>query len=65
MILMLVLSLCSVFMFDLYWVIPCIFLACGISLTALGIVGEYIGKIYKEVKHRPRYIIETVEINND
>ena len=24
----------------------------------LGIVGEYIGKIYKEVKRRPRYFIE-------
>lgn len=27
-------------------------------LFALGILGEYIGKIYTEVKHRPRYIIE-------
>ncbi|WRS26841.1 glycosyltransferase family 2 protein [Oscillospiraceae bacterium MB08-C2-2] len=32
----------------------------GLQLTALGVVGEYIGKIYKEVKARPRYIIETV-----
>ncbi|TCD54152.1 glycosyltransferase [Alloscardovia theropitheci] len=30
----------------------------GAILMALGIVGEYVGKIYLEVKHRPRYIIE-------
>jgi len=31
----------------------------AINMICLGVIGEYIGKIYKEVKHRPRYIIET------
>ena len=30
----------------------------GLQLLALGIIGEYIGKLYLESKHRPRYIIE-------
>ena len=30
----------------------------GLQLLAIGIVGEYIGKIYLEVKNRPRYFIE-------
>ena len=30
----------------------------GIQLLALGIIGEYIGKIFLEVKARPRFIIQ-------
>ena len=30
----------------------------GIQLLGIGLIGEYIGKLYSEVKHRPRYIIE-------
>ncbi|MGN1158596.1 MAG: glycosyltransferase family 2 protein [Lachnospiraceae bacterium] len=30
---------------------------CGIQMICLGVLGEYIGKIYMEVKGRPRYII--------
>ena len=33
----------------------------GIQMISLGIVGEYIGKIYNEIKGRPRYIIEKMK----
>ena len=32
----------------------------GVQLLAIGMVGQYIGKIYVEVKHRPRYNIEKI-----
>ena len=32
----------------------------GLGLTGLGIVGEYVGKIYLEVKHRPPFIIRQI-----
>ncbi len=37
-----------------------IWLIGGIQLLSLGVIGEYIGKIYSESKARPRFIIDTV-----
>lgn len=38
-------------------IVCAIFLLSSIQLVCLGVIGEYIGKIYMEVKNRPRYII--------
>lgn len=37
----------------------------GVQLLAIGLVGQYIGKIYMEVKQRPRYNIEKVLSGED
>ncbi len=36
-----------------------IWLLGGLQMLCLGVVGGYIGKIYSEVKARPRYRVET------
>jgi polyisoprenyl-phosphate glycosyltransferase len=38
-------------------VIPIYFIG-GVQLLSIGIIGEYLGKIYKEVKQRPLYSID-------
>jgi undecaprenyl-phosphate 4-deoxy-4-formamido-L-arabinose transferase len=36
----------------------------GIGIMGLGIIGEYIGRIYKEVRRRPRFIIRKIYERN-
>lgn len=36
------------------------FFLCGIVLFGLGVVGEYIGRIYQEVRQRPRFVVRRV-----
>ena len=40
------------------FIVCSIWMIAGIQMLSLGIIGEYIGKIYSESKKRPRYIIE-------
>jgi hypothetical protein len=39
--------------------LPIYFLG-GIQLLSLGVIGEYLGKLYIEAKRRPRYLIERI-----
>lgn len=42
------------------FIVCSIWLIGGIQTLCLGVIGEYIGKIYNESKQRPRYIIENI-----
>ena len=35
-----------------------LFFFVGLQILALGLIGEYIGRIYMEVRRRPRYVIK-------
>lgn len=39
------------------FIVCSIWLVSGVQMLSLGIIGEYIGKIYSETKRRPRYIV--------
>lgn len=45
-------------------IVSTIGLACGVQLLGMGVIGEYIGKMYMEVKKRPRYIISEKTYND-
>lgn len=36
------------------------FFLTGLMLFSLGIIGEYVGRIYQQVRHRPRYVVQTI-----
>lgn len=42
------------------FIVCSIWLIEGIQTLCLGVIGEYVGKIYNETKQRPRYIVESI-----
>ena len=37
-----------------------LFVFVGLQFFALGVIGEYIGRIFREVRKRPEYVIENI-----
>ena len=48
-----------------FTVFAILFIFIGVQLLALGLLGEYIGRIYYDVRARPRYFIHKVVGLND
>jgi undecaprenyl-phosphate 4-deoxy-4-formamido-L-arabinose transferase len=43
-----------------------VFFFIGLALFGIGLLGEYVGRIYAQVRERPRYLVEAVlEADND
>src|SRR5438309_267912 len=41
------------------------FFLIGITLFGIGLLGEYVGRIYEQVRQRPRYLVQAVLERND
>jgi undecaprenyl-phosphate 4-deoxy-4-formamido-L-arabinose transferase len=44
----------------LFTLFALLFFMIGMTLFGIGLVGEYVGRIYQQVRHRPRYLVEAV-----
>jgi undecaprenyl-phosphate 4-deoxy-4-formamido-L-arabinose transferase len=44
----------------LFTLFALMFFLIGIALFGIGLLGEYVGRIYQQVRHRPRYLVEAV-----
>jgi len=44
----------------LFTLFALMFFLIGLALFGIGLLGEYIGRIFQQVRHRPRYLVEAV-----
>ena len=44
----------------LFTLFAIVFFLIGLALFGIGLLGEYVGRIYAQVRERPRYIVEAV-----
>jgi len=44
----------------LFTLFALVFFLIGVALFGIGLLGEYVGRIYAQVRERPRYIVEAV-----
>jgi undecaprenyl-phosphate 4-deoxy-4-formamido-L-arabinose transferase len=42
-----------------------LFLLMGVTVSCIGVEGEYVGRIYQEVRRRPRYVVRKIYESND
>ncbi len=56
-----ILFICNVLYATLgFYILMSVWMVGGLILLMIGILAEYVGKTYQEVKHRPRFIIEEI-----
>jgi undecaprenyl-phosphate 4-deoxy-4-formamido-L-arabinose transferase len=44
----------------LFTLFALMFFLIGLALFGIGLLGEYIGRIYQQVRHRPRYLVDAI-----
>ena len=44
----------------LFTLFALMFFLIGLALFGIGLLGEYVGRVYQQVRHRPRYLVDAI-----